>query len=969
MHILLNNKKVPCNEGQTILDVARENGISIPTLCHEPELNAYGSCWVCSVKIEGMKGFVTSCGTKVRDGMSVITDSPEVKKARKTALELLLSDHYADCEAPCKIACPDHVDIQTYVSLIANGKFKEAVEVIKHNLPLPLSVGRVCPAFCEMECRRTLVDDPVAIRQLKRCAGDLELDTDWTFVHEKKAAKNKKVAIVGAGPAGLTCGYYLSTDGYDVELFESAPQAGGWLRYGIPEYRLPKAILDREIEIMSTNGMKIHYNTEMGKDIFLADLSKDYDAVFIGIGAQLASPMRAKNANIEGCLLGVDYLRAVALGKSPKIGKKVAIVGAGDVAIDCARTALREGADVTLLYRRTRNEMPAEEYEVESAEKEGVKLEFLVNPIEMKDKNGRLNTVIIEKMKLGEPDESGRRRPEATGEIYEEKFDSIIAAISQKVDVSWHDDERNKIADDLLLSKWNTAESDEVTMHWNGNIFAGGDFRLGPATAIEAVADGKIAAVSIDRYLKGEMMASKSPFNSRKSDKIKDMDLEEFLEIPRKKRLKARELDLKERESNHKEVEATFDQADASKEAERCLECGCMVNTSCLLREYSSEYEAEQDNYRGELTKHPMDDTHPFIARDANKCINCGRCIRICSEIQGPAVLGYIYRGFASVVGPEFGERLEDTVCVTCGKCIEVCPTGALLPKTKNYKLNPSYFKHRDTHCSECGAACKVTLQEEGETVLRVDPLDANDYNKEDLCYKGRFEWQNEDLDYAAESLEKLVVPKDTVMLISPKMSDELIEEALDFADKKELYALCSEYVEDPSDYRDEIANMKDLDSADTIVLIGALNQMLKARARAAQLKGARMIVVANFSDRFNRYADESYASIDKLKLSNPAKTLFVYNRESTPIEVKRAVWGKVSKVTNEKVWVNSDYINIKGIDKFKLPLVKELEAENVICFGPLPENVKAKNLYHLPLKAFHINGRVTTDTGEKIEL
>ncbi|MDZ7821659.1 MAG: 2Fe-2S iron-sulfur cluster-binding protein [Candidatus Marinimicrobia bacterium] len=236
IHIFLNHKKVACKEGQTLLEVAREHGIHIPTLCHETELNAYGSCWVCSVKVEGVSGFVTSCGTAVRDGMSVITDSEEVRKARKTALELLLSDHYADCEAPCKTACPDHVDIQTYVSLIANGQFREAVAVIKRDLPLPMSVGRICPAFCEEECRRKLVDESVAIRQLKRCAADLELE-DWEYVPERKEAKGKKVAVIGAGPAGLTCGYYLSIEGYQVDVFESMPQAGGWaaLRHpGIP---------------------------------------------------------------------------------------------------------------------------------------------------------------------------------------------------------------------------------------------------------------------------------------------------------------------------------------------------------------------------------------------------------------------------------------------------------------------------------------------------------------------------------------------------------------------------------------------------------------------------------------------------------------------------------------------------------------------------------------------------------------
>jgi len=970
MHILLNHKEVPCKDGQSILEVARENGISIPTLCHEPELNAYGSCWVCSVKIEGMKGFVTSCGTKVREGMSVITDSPEVKKARKTALELLLSDHYADCEAPCKIACPDHVDIQTYVSLIANGKFAEAVEVIKNNLPLPLSVGRVCPAFCEMECRRTLVDDPVAIRQLKRCAGDLEVDSDWYFVHDKKEVNGKKVAIIGAGPAGLTAGYFLSTEGYDVEIFESAPQAGGWLRYGIPEYRLPKAILDREIEIMCKNGMKIHYNTEMGKDIFLSNLSKEYDAVFIGIGAQLASPMRAKNADIEGCLLGVDYLRAVAMDQAPDIGKKVAIVGAGDVAIDCARTALRSGADVTLLYRRTRKEMPAEKYEVDSAEEEGVKLQFLVNPIEMIDKNGKLDTVVIEKMKLGEPDDSGRRRPEPTGETYTEHFDSIIAAISQKIDVAWHEDERNKVEHELELSKWNTAEADENTMHWNANVFAGGDFRLGPATAIEAVADGKNAAISIDHFLKGEMMVIPSKFNSRKSDKIKDMDPEEFAEIPRKDRLKARELSIKDRELNHKEVEETFTQEDSADEAARCLECGCMVNTSCLLREYSTEYEADQDNFSGELTKHPIDETHPFILRDANKCINCGRCIRICAEVQGPAVLGYIYRGFASVVGPEFGEKLEDTVCTTCGKCIEVCPTGALLPKTKNYKVNPSYFTSRDTRCTECGVACYVSIHEEGESVLRVDAQENNDYNGLDICYKGRFEWQNLDLQFASDSLQEVLVPNGTIMNISPAMSNDMIEEALVYAKDKGLEVVSCELKADPGDDRNEIANMADLSTAENVVIVGALNQMLKAKARIAQLNGARLIVVDNPEDRFNRFADESYAKIDQLKIENTdSKTVFMYNRESALVETKKAIWDLLDKMPKAKVWVNSGHLNTRGLLSFNIPTVEELEAENVIIFGATPDNVEAKKIYRLPLNPFNIKGTVVSDTGEEIKL
>ncbi|MCK4812789.1 MAG: FAD-dependent oxidoreductase [Candidatus Marinimicrobia bacterium] len=970
IHILLNNKKVQCKEGQTILDVAREQGINIPTLCHEAELSAYASCWVCSVKVEGIPGFVTSCGTKVVDGMSVITDSEEVHTARKTALELLLSDHYADCEAPCKVACPDHVDIQTYVSLIANGRFKEAVEVIKRNLPLPLSVGRVCPAFCEVECRRALVDESVAIRQLKRCASDFELDEEWSYVPEKKAATGKRIAVIGAGPAGLTCGYYLSNDGYEVDIFESAPQAGGWLRYGIPEFRLPKAILDREIEIMCKNGMKIHYGKTLGKDIFLSQLSQSYDAVFMGIGAQLAVPMRVKGDDLKGCFLGVDYLKENTLGTAEKIGKKVAIVGGGNTAIDCARTVLREGADVTLIYRRTRKEMPAEAYEVDAAEEEGVVLEFLVNPIEILGENGQVKKLIIEKMKLGEPDESGRRRPLATGETYQVEYDTVIAAISQKPDLSWNEDTRNHIANAFKFTRWSTAEVDEPTMHWNDNIFAGGDFQRGPATVIEAVADGKLAATSIERYLQGKIMAVLPLFDSKKAAKLTDMDEDEFKEIPKKERLIALELELQERRSTFKEVEKTFALDKGKEEADRCLECGCMVNTSCLLRDYATEYQADQENYAGEKSHHPIDDTHPFIIRDANKCINCGRCIRICSEVQGPAVLGYIYRGFITVVAPEFGEKLEDTACTTCGKCIEVCPTGALLPRTKNYKTNPGYFETRDAHCTECGAACKISVQYENETILRIDPQDGNNYNEHDLCYKGRFAWQNEDLRYHAGSLDELQVPKDAVMVISPKMTNEMVAEAIEFAKAKQLKYVCTESVTDPGDSQSLHANMSDLNSADILVLFGPLNEMLKARARLTQKNGAKLIIIKNISEQYNYFADETYPSFEALILDDlNAKIVFIYNRETCSPEDKDAIWEKVKSLANARVWVNSDYLNTRGLQTFNIPLVKKLEAKTAIIFGSTPDNVNAQNIYRLPLMPFALHGTVISDTGKKIIL
>jgi formate dehydrogenase major subunit len=334
IQVTLNGKTIETEAGISILELAKRQGIKIPTLCHDEELKPYGSCWVCAVEVVGRRGFVTSCGTLISNGMEIKTDTDAIHKARKMALELLISDHYADCVAPCTVACPDHVDIQTYVSLIANGQYHEAVKVIKETLPLPLSIGRVCPAFCEKECRRQLVEEPIAIRQLKRYAADEDLGDVWNYIPEKLPEKGKKIAIIGAGPSGLTCGYYLSNQGYEVKLFEAAPAAGGWLRYGIPEYRLPKATLDAEIALMCSNGMQIDYNVELGKDIFLADLAEEYDAVYLAIGAQKAVPMPVPGSDLKGCLLGVDFLKAHALGHAPDLGERVAIVGGGNTAID-----------------------------------------------------------------------------------------------------------------------------------------------------------------------------------------------------------------------------------------------------------------------------------------------------------------------------------------------------------------------------------------------------------------------------------------------------------------------------------------------------------------------------------------------------------------------------------------------------------------------------------------------------------
>ncbi len=1000
INLKLNGKSIKARNGQTILEVAVENGIKIPTLCHDVELKPFGSCWVCAVKVTNRKGFVTACGTEVAEGMEIITDSEEVIKARKIALELLLSDHYADCEAPCKIACPNHVDVQSYVSLIANGEYHEAVKVIKETLPMPLSIGRVCPAFCEAECRRSIIEEPIAIRQLKRHAADFDLKDDWSYIPAKQKANGKKIAIVGAGPAGLTCGYFLSNKGYKIIVLESAPKAGGWLRYGIPEYRLPKRILDQEIKLMCKNGMKIKYNIEVGKDLKLSELSKDYDAVFIAIGAQNAVPMKVKGSDLDGCYLGVDFLKDVVLGKKPELAKKVAVIGGGNTAIDCARTARRMGSDVTLIYRRTRKEMPAEAYEVDAAEEEGIKFHFLTNPVEYSGSKGKLKSMKLEKMKLGEPDDSGRRRPQPTGQFFEEEYGSVIAAISQIPEVDFLLKKENKIeGKELELTRWSTVVADEESQYTNlANIFAGGDFRRGPATAIEAIADGRHAAESIDRWLNNKPMIDPiKKFNSQKEKFLKDIDpslYEDYEEIPRSI---MPELDPVVRSSNFKEVECGFDDEEAIAEANRCLECGCFVNETCDLRKFSTEYNIDPDLFAGDKNKHPIDESHPFILRDANKCIKCGRCVRICTEVQGPGVLGYIYRGFESYVAPEFGESLTNTTCESCGKCIEVCPVGALTPKNINYKLNPHLCEETVQNCGLCGTGCEIVVHTQQNNVVQITPA-VDGFNKRNLCFDGKFGWQifeqptritgpfqrKEDewlmteMDPVIDTIiDKLAKAHNKKIYISPTSTLEEIMMMMQVAENigAEICTLTYQqsFVKKIGATTMMKTKFEDLEDAEALVIVGKISHTLKMMARDLQRQGKKLIMITNEKNEFNQYADELLNDFpiqetldkileyyyeegeekigedlfeeekqsDPIKLELPEKTIFVYSRSHVSELIIWRTWALAAMVCDFKkgsgVLPTSRLNNFRGLMKLGIKPGKPENSDFVILYGELP--------------------------------
>ncbi len=765
IEIIIDGKYRIVEEGSTLLEAAKVCGVDIPSLCGLNKSDEKVPCDLCMVEVES-GGMQRACELNVYRGLNVKTQSDALSAHRKQALNRIMQDHYADCEAPCKTACPAGVDIQSYLYFIAQNDHQKAIEIIKQTLPMPLSIGRVCPAFCESECRRALVDEPIAIRQLKRHAADADLAAHEAYVPEKKPAKPYSIAIVGSGPGGLTAGYYLSNEGYQVTVFEAMPKAGGWLRYGIPEYRLPKDILDKEIELMCRNGMTIKTNQKLGEDFTLSRLSEEYDAVCLAVGASQAVEMHYPGSELKGCYLGVDYLKDYVTEQQYKTGQKVAVIGGGNTAIDCARTARRAGAETTLIYRRTREEMPAEDYEIEEAAHEGVNFLFLTNPAEnLADEHGHVQAIRLERMALGEPDSSGRRRPEATGEYFTEAFDTVIAAVSQKPDLSFLDNDDLSIP----LTRWNTSDSDDFTMHTGtGNLFSIGDFRRGPATAVEAVGDGRIAAKAIDLFLNGDMADMPRPaFNSRKEKKLSQVDPLQFENIQKVARTIMPELTPAQREQSFAEVELGFDNQDAIQEAARCLECGCQANTSCDLRDYSTEYGAEQHfNHSVEIQDHQdwltlrakdprhkfsVDRSSQFIEFDANRCISCGQCIQACREQAVHGVLNFVTDQHGRPAlrpddRPHFGSNkngrvaMGDSQCVQCGACVQACPTGAMVDSRDKSQGRSETLKKVDTICTYCGVGCKLTMHvDEAANTIRYVTGANSQVNQGMLCVKGRF--------------------------------------------------------------------------------------------------------------------------------------------------------------------------------------------------------------------------------------
>jgi NADPH-dependent glutamate synthase beta subunit-like oxidoreductase len=489
---------------------------------------------------------------------------------------ILHFNQYDDRLAPCRQTCPAEIDIPQYIAQIRDGDYEGAVITIRERNPLLLACGRVCPHPCETNCRRGIEDDPVSINQLKRFAGDYEMNSGKRLPVSVAPETHKRVAVVGGGPAGLTCAFFLRRLGHEPTIYEAMPKLGGMLRYGIPEYRLPKKVLDWEIEGILNLGIESHTETRFGRDFDLNSLvSQEFDAVFLGIGAWKDSTLRVEGEQLEGCYTGIDFLSRLTSGEALPIGKKAVIIGGGNTAIDCTRNLIRLGVEeVTIVYRRTRNEMPANPVEIEAAEAEGVQFFFLAAPVCVKgNEAGRVTHLEYLKMELGEPDASGRRRPvpiEGSESLIETEM--VITAIGQSPDVSFAERTDDRLLE-LKTSRWNTIEVNDETLQSSiPYLFAAGDAATGPSLVVEAIGGGRRAARSIHQYIMQQPVKA-DPLELLGKNRITETLFDQVPGIVKSQRAPMPELPVPERIHSFVEVDQALSEESALGESHRCLSC------------------------------------------------------------------------------------------------------------------------------------------------------------------------------------------------------------------------------------------------------------------------------------------------------------------------------------------------------------------------------------------------------------
>lgn len=720
MKISIDKKQFEFNSGETILQIARKNGIQIPSLCFDERFKPQTSCFICIVKDQKTNRLVPSCSVKALDGMSIITDDEEIRKYRKMALELLLSEHDADCFSPCKTSCPAGIDVRDYILFSREGQELDGFMTVRKKNPLVASVGRVCPAFCENDCSRTKIDETVNIRLLKRYLADSvydELYEKLLLIERSAIAKPrslKNIAIVGAGPAGLSASYYLRMAGHNVSLYDSNSELGGMLRFSIPSYRLPKEILDKEIDSIIKLGVEVFNNYKVDIEE-LKKISKANDYVLLSIGTWKETPLGLEEKNYVNIVPAVSFLKNVYEKKTLSVGNAVVVIGGGNSAIDAARVCRRMGARVCLVYRRTRKEMPAHYFEIEDALNEGIDLFELMSPFELiaSNTNGIARSIKFRKMIISdELDRSGRRKIKDTDDFEVFDFDTLVYAIGQRVEP------------ELVES---------INLMGAKNIILCGDAKSGASTVIEAVADGRKAAEKILDNTRDELVF----YSLREKGILASANYEKHA------RVLTKHLNASERIYNFKEIECSYTKEMAVKESERCINCGCSALDECELRKYSIDYNADPNKFKHVSEKDKIistgvapafsDQSLKYMVHEPSKCIKCGKCITVCNYIARAHALSFIGRGLGVVLSSNTKNMISDSSCTLCGMCIDSCPTGSLAEALPDSKWTG--FEERIAECMGCYLKCNIKYAYSGKKIFRARSYDTP------ICSIGRWGW------------------------------------------------------------------------------------------------------------------------------------------------------------------------------------------------------------------------------------
>jgi formate dehydrogenase major subunit len=723
MTLTIDGVEVTCDRGETILQAAERAGVQIPTLCYESRLPASAACRLCMVEVEGWGKPVSSCSTYAADGIVVHTDTEKVRKMRRLYLELLLSDHNSFCTPPCADACPTHIKIPQFLDAIARGDYATGVRKLREDLPFPAILGRVCPRPCEEPCRRNLVDEPITICSLHRFVADQCLDDEQTgellLPYEPRPDSGKRVAVLGAGPAGLACAFYACLDGHRVTIFEAEDKPGGLLRYGIPGFRLPREVVDKELNVLWRLGVELECGKRLGADLRLDDLTAAYDAVFLGLGARQTPALAVEGAGAAVVTDALELLADLERGADLAVARKVAVVGDGFAAAEACRVARRRGAtQVTWLSPCARADMTAPPTEIAAALDEGVRLEEGVTPVALKTgARGALKGIELRR---------------AGGD------DTFVLACGQVVNAGGHVPllDGTTEAQGVARTAAGTIRVNEDTLQADEpRIFAGGDVVLGARTAIEAVAQGKRAAWSIDAFLRGRDMAALAreladvratafpaalaarerldPAVARLAS-VKPVFIDMTVDVSHPApRPRMPELTVAERVTGFAEVELGLAEEQAREGAALCLDCHCPANGDCELQRYGIEYEVFANRFHGQATHdYPADLRHDFIMREPNRCIMCLRCVRVCRLEVGASCYDAMGRGWDTIVSTPDNLPLQTVGCISCGKCAETCPTGSIeinRRELQSYDLDES----RCIFCGECVEVCPYDALEQ----------------------------------------------------------------------------------------------------------------------------------------------------------------------------------------------------------------------------------------------------------------